>query len=309
MGVPVAVDYWALRFSSAGRLVPWLGPALRGVVAGTLKEQVCRYPPAERETQWTTCRGCPYLLECDYGRTYEYDPPETGTATAELRPVTLSPVYPAPDEAVPDEGVVVRAVLIGRGAIASAASLRAAVEQAGQKTGLGPDRIRFRIEAAPAEGIWDAGAHPLEGKALPGSIEASAGVIPRLGVRLTSPLFLRGNGRPIGEPSLDDLFRGALRVVGKVVSVFDRALEGQVDFASLKQAATAVRCVWSEWEPFEQSRWSNRKQQGYVLQGVVGGAVFADVPTALLPWLAWGGRLGVGKNRVAGAGAWQMIVM
>jgi hypothetical protein len=96
--------------------------------------------------------------------------------------------------------------------------------------------------------------------------------------------------------------------VGRVVAEFGTPLEGRVDFASLVGAARQVATVRGDWQPFEQQRWSNRKLQRYEVAGVTGGGVFADVPAALLPWLVWGGRLGAGRNRVAGGGAWRTVL-
>ncbi len=46
------IQQLTLRTARGGRLLPWIGPALRGLVAAHFKEQACRHPPRERAAQW-----------------------------------------------------------------------------------------------------------------------------------------------------------------------------------------------------------------------------------------------------------------
>src|SRR3954454_10757327 len=89
-----------LRFTRPGRLLPWLGLALRGLLARPFKERVCVHPPAEREQRWVHCRGCPHMSDCPYGQTLEPDPPP-GAAIFQgqeqaARPLVLSLPFPMP---------------------------------------------------------------------------------------------------------------------------------------------------------------------------------------------------------------------
>jgi len=38
----------------------------------------------------------------------------------------------------------------------------------------------------------------------------------------------------------------------------------------------------------------------------MGGGMYGPVPAALAEWLAWGGRVHAGTDRVAGAGGWEV---
>src|SRR5580704_6724988 len=67
--------YRVLRIARGGRLVPWLGPALRGLAGGRLRARVCRQPVGEQFGKWEHCRGCPLMSGCAYGETLEPDPP------------------------------------------------------------------------------------------------------------------------------------------------------------------------------------------------------------------------------------------
>ena len=53
-----SVDDLRLRMLGSGALLPWLGPALRGALAMTLKNMECRHPPTVRDTQYQYCKGC-----------------------------------------------------------------------------------------------------------------------------------------------------------------------------------------------------------------------------------------------------------
>ncbi len=302
--VPVRIEHRTLRFATAGRLLPWLGPALRGLASGTLKRRVCVFSAAEQRTRWLRCRGCPHLLSCPHGVTFEYDPPGGCLVTSELRPLTLVPHFPAPSRVKPGDYLTLRVMLIGRRAMGMLDHVTTALEEAAQHDGLGPDHVCFGCQAAPAHTTLEAGVHTLDIERLPVTVPVSGDTIPRVELALESPLFLKRKANR--DPAFDELFRAALRIVGRVAAAFAGPLEGRVDFETLKARAAEVQAVHGRWHAFRQQRWSNRTQQRYQLSGLSGRAVFADVPVELLPWLIWGGRLGVGKNRVAGAGVWRI---
>ena len=138
-------------------------------------------------------------------------------------------------------------------------------------------------------------------------------MLPWVRLELTSPLFLKEGalgqeGRPVRNPGFGHLLRASLRVVGRAFAVFsEESLEEQVDFAGLKAAAERVSTETAAWETFHQSHHSRRGRSRYELAGLIGSAVFSDVPVQMLPWLVWGGRLGVGEHRVAGAGTWRLV--
>ena len=64
------------QLTRSGCLLPWLGPALRGLVARRFKAAVCRFSPQEQDTTWRYCKGCPHMAQCPYGQTLEADSPE-----------------------------------------------------------------------------------------------------------------------------------------------------------------------------------------------------------------------------------------
>jgi hypothetical protein len=190
--VRVRVEYWRLRITGAGRLAPWLGPALRGAVAGWFKDRVCRHDAQQRRTQWITCQGCPYLTQCACGSTFEYDRPGSLAVTSDLRPVALQVGYPAPAMAAVGDEVALRLVLIGEVALRSAAAVQEALHEVGRHRRLGVGQAQFVLEPMCGDDPWEAGEHMLDPAALPARAESPAGCVPRVAVELWAPLFLKG---------------------------------------------------------------------------------------------------------------------
>jgi hypothetical protein len=317
--LPILQTTRTLMLTRPGRLQRWLGPALRGLVAGRFKARVCRQPLPERDTHWVYCQGCPLMAGCPYGETVEPDPP----ADAEVfrgqedaaRPVVIAPAFPVPEQAAPGLRIPLSVTFIGRSACQHAAAFWDAVGDAGADpaAGLDPDRTTFAVlDEAPDGGPLEQGWLP----DLPLGPGALDGVVPLLRVELTSPLLLRTEGRnarkvALTEPSFADLLRASLRSLGQLYALYADVPPGQsrrlpADFAALREAAEQVPAVGLDYRPFRQPRHSNRTGQRVMLQGVVGSGVYADVPLALARWLRWGGRLHVGGHRVAGAGGWRL---
>jgi hypothetical protein len=294
-----------LRLTSQGRLVPWLGPALRGLVARGFKEAVCRFSWDEQQTTWKYCKGCPHMTGCSYGRTFEADPPASMTFRGQddgTRPIVLAPEFPLPQRSYFGMEVSVYAHFFGLAAAAEAEALWTAVSRAGLEGGLGEDQIGFSVEAAePDRWCWID---------LPRDRWAVCGEWPSLRVELTSPLLLRRGATEqsrremILDPSFADLFRAGLRILGALCRGYGTPAEA--DFAGLREAAEQVPTIRRRWQRFTQGKWSNRSGQYAEVRGVVGEAEFGPVPAALVRWLIHAGRAHVGQHRVAGAGSWRV---
>lgn len=300
------VQQGVLQTTPQGRLLPWLGPALRGATAATLKERVCQQPPIERATRWRYCAGCSYQSDCAYGLTYEPDPP--GQVSFSGRDHASRAVVLAP-EIIPRQRswtgrLGFELLLTGNAAIQHREELINSLAAAGESRGLGWIGERFELLDLHPPIIGQ-----LPASSLPSVPAANGGVVDRLVVRLNSPLFLRSSGpdqrrSSVEAPEFADLFRACLRSLSSLFALYDEPLNA--DFAALKFAAQQVRCEQQTYRPFRQPRHSNRTQQRYELRGVVGSAVFRNVPWSLIPWMYWGGRFRVGQHRVCGAGGWTL---
>lgn len=287
-----------LRTTRPGALLPWIGPALRGNVGDRLRES-CR------------CGGIPHGPECVYGHLFEPTPEGNARRGSNdtLRPLALAPAFPLRNE--PQRRgtrIAVRATVLGRPAREGRVEqLAAALGSAGTVRGLGPDDVRYEVEPESLS-LHRHGLAPSE---LPDHPRAFPGVAPRVGIGLTAPLFLttrdaNDRRRPLRQPTFQDLFRASLRVVGTAFRLHADPLDA--DFAALKAAAGSVTCRAAAWEPFDQRRWSSRTESRHTMRGVFGGAIYENVPWALVPWLQWAGRLHVGTHRVAGAGSWRVVL-
>lgn len=294
-----------------GSVIPWIGPALRGILARRLKNNVCRQAPDERDARWRYCTGCPHIAACEYACLFEtggelIDSPQAKGRNGVLRPFVLAPLCPHPTRLRRGDELSVCVTTIGTLAAKARKAALAALGQAGRHPGLGPDRIQFDVESLTPEET-----HTLRPTDLPRSPASNPGVMPRLEVQLRTPLFLgqrdtSGKRQMLTVPSFGDLCRAAMRTISSLVTQQGESL--QVDFQQLAASADSVCTERSKWRVFEQWRSSHRTKQQYELRGVTGSAVFRDVPLALLPWMAWGGRLHVGQHRVAGAGYWSITL-
>jgi hypothetical protein len=289
-----------LRLRDEGRLLPWLGVALRGLAMGHFKDRACAFPPAARGKH---CGGCPEMADCMYGPLYEPDLPPGRQARkgceSVIRPIALAPYFPVAERAAPG-GEIPATLVVAGDHDARVEALLESLRAAGASSGLGGggrfDLLRDGEERADLR----PGDLPATADALPGSL-------PRLGLGLTAPLFLKAGGRVgRGPPELADVVGRAVGVVIDLMAMYGEPV--RVDFRGLVDAARGARLVDHCFEPFEQGRQATRHERGYEMGGIQGGGVWEDVPMALLPWLAWGGRLHVGEYRVAGAGGWRVVL-
>jgi hypothetical protein len=299
-----AMQRGVLQTPPDGRFLPWLGPALRGAVAAALKERVCRQPAINRNTQWRYCTGCEYHMQCAYGLTFESEPPRQSSFSGRdqaSRAIVLAPQM-VPSQPTWDGQLGFELLLIGDAAIAQRQEVLSSLAEAGRFRGLGLERCPFELIDLVSPKVGEVRAADL-----PASCDQRSGVVDRVTIRLTSPLFLktanpRGRRRALEQPQFADLFRASLRAVGTLFALYAEPLDA--DFAGLKQAATFVECEHSAFVAFRQERHSNRTGQQFELRGILGDVTFCNVPWSLIPWLYWGGRFRMGQHRVTGAGGW-----
>lgn len=297
-----------IHFTRPGRLLPWMGPALRGMLARPFKESVCRHSWHEQQTRWRYCTGCRHMSECAYGQTLEPDPPSGSVVfhgqEQAVRPVVLALPFPMPSSVDSEYALPLTLTFIGSAAMAHAKRIWQALADAGAdpRRGFDPEHTTFSIE----DNENRIGPEPIE---LPR--EVGKETVRQVRVELTGPLFLRGrgeNGRRhhIAEPSFADLVRAALRTLGTLFALYDRPLAA--DFVGLKQAALEVRSLRSAFVSCYQPHHSSRSRSNRPLHGVVGSGTYGPVPIALIPWMCWAGRVHVGTDRVAGAGGWRVEI-
>jgi hypothetical protein len=298
-----------IRLARGGRLLPWLGPALRGLAGGRLRARACRYPVAEQISHWQHCAGCPHLSGCAYGEVYEPDPPAgvhlppgwENTA----RPLVVSPAFPVPEHGRAGLAFTVTVTFIGPAAARHASDFWESFRLGGADLaiGLGDDHVLFDVEPGTDR---QAEVHlPLGPADRPGSVAWAR-------VELTSPLFLQSSGpsgrkRVVERPTFGDLVRAGLRTLGPLHRLYGEPLPDDV-FARVKMAAEGVPTIEAHFRDFGQRKWSHRQKEGFDLRGITGSAVYGPVPAWLVPWLDWTGRLHAGTHRIAGAGGFRTSI-
>jgi hypothetical protein len=304
-----------LRIARGGRLMPWLGPALRGLAGGRLRARVCRQPVEEQLGKWERCAGCSLMSGCAYGETVEPDP-QMGIHLASgwentSRPLVVAPSYPAPDIGRVGDRIPVRVVFIGSVATGHREAFWDALRVGGADPmlGLGEDRVLFDI--LPLADSTN--ATRAEEVTLPTDPYGVLGFVPWVRVILTSPLVLNASGdggkkRLIERPTFADLLRAGLRVLGPLFRCYGSALPESV-FAAVKQLSGTVPTLQSRFGVVGQTKSSHRTGDRYSVRGVVGNGEYGPVPLGLLPWLRWAGRLHVGTHRVAGGGGWRVEML
>lgn len=303
-GLPVVRQHVTIELRGRGRLVPWLGPAFRGITALRHRAATCRQPKETWLSLWQYCRGCPLMGECDYGTLFEPDAPAHSDGSRDApRPLVIAPTFPLPTEATPGTTFDLDLLAIGGRATAALPGVMQALVDAGRFDGLGPDRVRFEAVATGSltRTVIAAGALP--------KAAATEPVAHAVTIRLAGPLFLRDRSQPgtrrrMEAPGLMHLLRASMRVAREFLG--EEALcpeQGHLDLDDLAKAIEPIAC---DLRPFAQQKSSHRSRERFGLEGVTGSWTFAAVPVCLLPWLHLGGLLHVGGHRIAGAGGWHL---
>ena len=301
-----------LCFHSSGRTMTWMGPALRGVVAAELKRMTCRWPEEMQASDWRYCKGCEHIHGCSYGCLFESEPLGTAAKSARysdgMRAITLSPDFPGSTAVSAGDTIQLRILLLGDPALGAKEQLFRALHRAGQGSGLGPDRAKFQLSDLVLERkglIRAADCRP--------QLSNLENRVDGIRVHLVSPLFMKDSGssnkskRNVLSPSFEHLLRAGIRSVNRSFQMFTgSASMDPISLQQLIECCRGVKTRFQKFRQFSQRRTSGRTYQRYMTTGVWGEVVFDSVPETLIPWIIWGGFLGCGQHRVAGAGRWTV---
>lgn len=263
----VVIENLILRCLNAGPLQPWLGPAVRGAVARPWKSAVCRLSEAEQAQHKNCWFGCPHHESCDYGRTVEPHaagrPQQAGSTH-----VVFAPQYRCVANGHAASGTIVplKLVLVGP-AIESRETILNTLSESLRRHGFG--------EALPVkcELIRDAlqtTEYELMAGDLPAASPAGGPTVPRVKIRLSSPLFLKQSfqqgrsfkeSRPNHRPHLVDLLSPSLSLIERLFRQLGEV--PPLDAASanlLKRAADDHPPVDAAFELFRQEKTSSRSE-------------------------------------------------
>ena len=320
-GPSIEAVFVRCRITTPGKLTPWLGNAIRGMVLQPLRDSFCLLSPEERAGRSSTssnqderyCTGCLRNAECLYGRVYEPDRQIIDGTVRNgmrqgLRGITTSTEFPLRELATPGDEIVIRLLAIGEASRQLVRPTLEALAHQGRTSGLGPDQVRLAL------GHEDLSTHTwqLIADDLPTSL--TSGKVPWLQINLETPLYLKNRSRGrqprhAACPTLGMLLRESIRTVRRALSEFaSPAIELDFDPRELFSACDTLSSEQEAFTVFHQSRTSARQNSRWETSGWTGWAVYRDVPLSVLPWLVWGGRLGVGDSRNCGAGLWHMAL-
>jgi len=123
-------------------------------------------------------------------------------------------------------------------------------------------------------------------------------------LNFTSHARIVSNGKVSGNPTFRDIFSTVLRRVTNI-AYFYCDVEFDIDFKALLEKANLVE-VESHFHRTDLSRYSARQRNKIDLDGITGEFTIHDCPEEILPWLAIGSRLGIGKNTSMGMGCYNL---
>jgi len=293
-----------VELRTGGRLVPWVGPAFRGITALRHRAAECRQPQETWRTTWQYCRGCPHMADCGYGQAFEPDAAVAAASRDAPRPLVIAPAFPVEPRGRAGVRFNLDVTAIGSAAIKALPGVVRAIVDAGRFDGLGPDRVRFNItrsDEPPRQTVVRPATLPTQA--------APAPVVRDVTIELTAPLFLRergeaGSRRQIARPELIHLLRASMRVAREFLGDAARCPgRGHLDLDDL---AATIQPTSAALEAFAQDKASHRSQERFGMEGVTGSWHFAALPACLVPWLQLGGILHCGGHRIAGAGGWEV---
>lgn len=307
------IDCLSLTCRGSARLPEWLGTELSGMVKEHFKRRVCKhhdYVPGD-ESPLPECEGCSLRVDCPYARVFEpFVPRADGKSQDDpTRPVVLAAEYPSARDVSKGSSISFRLLLIDA-ATKELVPLLQAIDDAGQRHGLGPKRQRVKVELknfaeAPRR------EYRLNLATLPTEAATTRGFLPRVRVQLNSPLRLmrsetKGVKHLNEQPECRDLVDASLRVIQRLTQISGESFAINKD--ELLSAASQVAVLERATRPVGQTVQVNQGSRRMTYDAITGSLTLADVPLSLLPWLYWGGKLHVGDRRAAGAGGWQLVL-
>lgn len=311
-----------------GRLQPWLGPAIRGMVLRPLMERLCildSHAKAERllripsEVEPRYCRDCVLNPDCSYGRNWEPDRKlidgfVRGGMRDGLRSLTIGalPLDSSQQLSGASNRIELRLMAAGNSAISLLEVVLEMIEKQGKEIGLGADSIRFQVDRSSMS-ITE---HFLEFSSLP--TQRVDQPLCSLALDLTTPLFLKTDDRKEPRPTKSikrnfashltfrDLLSNSVRTVRRAINEFsDPDWSRTTNLSGFFEDLDSVVLSENELIPFGQSRVSHRQDRAkWEISGFQGQLKCTGVNAAFVPWLKWAGLLGVGDSRNCGAGVW-----
>ncbi len=306
-----------LRLTCGGTVHPWMGSSIRGWLLAAIKgirqgshgnddtlpmdpNGLCRLAKQFASASEAQCAACFLRTNCSFGASFEgalRSPARMGLDQKEpMRAACfLSPVLRGLASDADKVEFAIAIQLVGHAAVNEVSTLIERLRQihvgcvGGYRSRLWSDAAHVRYEQLPLESLY---RHEVQSR------------VNQVDIELESPLMLKSKHLPKFNSShrFEELF---MRSTSVLESLLTSSQHSHIDFRSLVACAKDVVCMNSDLIPFEQSRSSSRTSTRSRMQGYLGTMSFRNVPAHLLPWIRWGGILGVGNHRSSGAGRWN----
>lgn len=295
------LDIYALPFSAhalkAGRLPGYLGSTLRGVIAASLKKNVCTVPGGD-------CRSCNLRYHCVYP--YLFEPPQFDD-TQLLRQEGNSPSVlfcpPAvnnwrnlqPNYYTIGDKLEFTILVFGKARRYRHEITRAVIQ--GLRTGLGRGRIPFIMDRNHRTTLPEEKPIRLEPLAY---TEEGLKDSPRMVIEFQTPTRLKTDGRYKFNGEFSRLMGAILRRFTRLSLMYGEYHE--FPYQDILQAADGIRLVdkdlvWVDW-----NRESSRQKTRMAMGGYVGRIVYEGDFRPFLGWLRAAEHVHIGKNTVFGLG-------
>ena len=290
------------------------GIILRGALGHILRSVACDQ----------ICDGsgkCEFAGECAYGRLFT---PRAETGAARLsknadrpRPFVLQPELDRRPIAASGDDLVFLARLFGRAAALYPYLIVVFSELF--RRGLGRDRVPCRLRQVRAggrtifaDGVLEPIEETREQRELPLGLETGEQRPSRLEVKFLTPTYLKDRGREAREaqaafPALVRRARDRISSLYQFHGAQASDADLPWDFRKIGDEAEQARCVADQTEWAAQTRRSTRTRRSHDLGGLIGSALYENVPARSSALLRLAQLTHVGKNATFGLGRIQVV--
>lgn len=301
-------------------LPDYAGALLRSVFGAALREAAC-------VTGRPACGGCPVAGRCAYPALFETAPRATQFEqqfSAVPNPYVIEPPSAGARRLAAGDALVFHMTLIGPDTLAQLPLVAFAWQKA-LAQGLGRERAPARllaVDAVDVEGQTTPALDLASGRRLPHATAwdaaryaaADGDLAPQTVVlHFDTPLRLQNQGRPLPVQDLAPrtLVSHLLRRINLMLDLHLNLRPAPFDAPVLVALAEQLSDDRSALQWLDWGRYSARQGQTMKLGGVMGPWVLRGDPAVLaplMPWLALGQWLHVGKNATMGLGGYTLEV-
>lgn len=281
--------------NSKGRLPPYLGSTIRGLIGHCIRDFVCSYPDVK-------CYRCELSDNCAYAQNFC----SPGHVAGSVNPFVIRPLTRDKKEWLPGDQCQFDITLIGYSSEQSGLFVDALQEM--QSRGWGAGRMPFVLHQVidPIRGtlIWHEDKLWMR-NCQPQPMNCQFRQARTAVVRFETPVRVLTNRKLRQSLSFADLIQSITRRIALLSHAFTgHKLEW--DEQSMLKDAQSIRTTAQKWHTVQFSRYSINRKDKLELPAIEGWARYEGDLTPFTPILEAGQRLHVGKNPTIGFGKYQV---